>query len=655
MNTRVWNSAGLNCHVLNLKRKRLMRGLLSGASSHFWSDEGAEAGGLMGLRVERGAHLGFRIHSKKLELCAGCGCGANEQRVERKVVLRNFVGRRGNLCSAERGELSIGWASFGPDHCSTQWNHSWSIAFKRTLFTVRAASTGRGEYVGKKSAKTKVHFVCENCGETFSQWWGSCQSCKEMNTLKEFREPLLAAGPRGGAAARAVERMNMSRKSDSAPASGGGKNSTHAGSRAWFKNDGLGPQRLTDVAKGCSTQHWRLALPGDTGEEVGRVLGGGVVPGSLILVGGDPGVGKSTLLLQVAALLALESNLEGPAPVLYVSGEESVEQISSRADRMEISAHELFLYSATDLELVLEAIQGLRPRAVIVDSIQTVYLPEATGSAGSVIQVRECAAALLRMAKQTNIPIFLVGHVTKTGDIAGPRVLEHIVDVVLYMEGERLQSHRLLRVVKNRYGSTDEVGVFEMVQGGLQAIKNPSALFLSERATDSNITAAAAVAATMEGSRPILLEVQALCSTGSAQQPGRRTANGVDAQRLYLLLAVLTKQAGLKLQNQDVFINVVGGLQLREPAADVAVAIAICSSLLEKPVPRDMAFIGEVGLGGELRSVGQLERRLAEAAKLGFNRCIVPKSGGRSGKAAVKNILAIPCADIKEVIERALC
>ncbi|KAL3699191.1 hypothetical protein R1sor_017213 [Riccia sorocarpa] len=635
---------GQNCYSFNVQRSSsTMSGLISSATSSFWHDAGGR--GSVGLGFNTKLQVNSRISWKRLEVCAGCGEGREESR---STVRRLFTSRN--------EPFRVGTRITSPDlkFENVRGGHSLETDLRRLQTAVRSASTGKGEYMAKKNPKTKVHFVCENCGETYSQWWGSCQSCKEMNTLKEFREPVLSAGPRGGAAARAVERVNLTRKLDGSSVTGSEKNSSNSSSRGWLRNNSLGPQRLTEISKGSSQKPWRLTLPGDTGEEVGRVLGGGVVPGSLILVGGDPGVGKSTLLLQVAGLLAVDSNQEGPAPVLYVSGEESVEQISSRADRMEIAAHDLFLYSATDLELLLEAIQNLNPRAVIVDSIQTVYLPEATGSAGSVIQVRECAAALLRMAKQSSIPIFLVGHVTKTGDIAGPRVLEHIVDVVLYMEGERLQSHRLLRVVKNRYGSTDEVGVFEMVQGGLEAIKNPSALFLSERVADSNITAAAAVAVTMEGSRPILLEVQALCSGAGSQQPGRRTANGVDSQRLYLLLAVLTKQAGFKLQNQDVFINVVGGLQLREPAADVAVAVSICSSLLEKPVPRDMAFIGEIGLGGELRSVGQLERRLAEAAKLGFSRCIVPKSAGRSPKVAAKHIMAIPCADIKEVVEVAL-
>lgn len=345
---------------------------------------------------------------------------------------------------------------------------------------------------------------------------------------------------------------------------------------------------------------------GDGGKEFGRVLGGGIVPGSLVLVGGDPGVGKSTLLLQVAGLLAEGTPpATGPAPVLYVSGEESVEQVKSRADRMGIAAEDLFLFSATDLELILRWMAELGPRAVVIDSIQTVYLPEATGSAGSVSQVRECAAALLRAAKRSGAVVFLVGHVTKAGEIAGPRVLEHVVDVVLYMEGERLQSHRLLRSVKNRFGATDEVGVFAMAPEGLVAVANPSELFLGERGLaeeDGGGGGAAAVAVTMQGTRPILLEVQALCSPVS-EPPGTRRANGVDLQRLPLLLAVLQKQAGLPLHRQDIFVNVVGGLQLKEPAADAAVAAAIASSYFDKPLPRTTAFVGELGLHGELRSV----------------------------------------------------
>lgn len=422
--------------------------------------------------------------------------------------------------------------------------------------------------------------------------------------------------------------------------------------RSWLKMGSVvGPQRLTDVTRGTSESHWRLPLLGTTGMEMARVLGGGLVPGSLILLGGDPGVGKSTLLLQLCSILAEGCEFYKPAPVLYVSGEESEEQISSRADRIHITSHELYLYSATDLELILSAIHQLRPRAVVIDSIQTVYLPEAVGSAGSVVQVRECASALLRSAKRTQIPIFLVGHVTRSGDIAGPRVLEHIVDVVLYLEGENRLSHRVLRVVKNRFGSTDEVGVFEMVENGLVAVENPSQLFLNQREEEMNGPVSGAIAVTMEGSRPFLVEIQALCS-GTSSQAIRHTVNGLDPQRLHLILAVLSKLTGVKVQNQNVLINVVGGLQVREPAVDLAVAVAICSSYFDKQIPADMAFVGEIGLGGEIRPVRQLDRRILEVSKLGFQRCVIPKIAEKALRACtVEAVALIPCATLQEVIQ----
>lgn len=386
-------------------------------------------------------------------------------------------------------------------------------------------------------------------------------------------------------------------------------------------------------------------------------MGGGIVPGSLILVGGDPGVGKSTLLLQVAGLLAEGGEEDVSAPVLYVSGEESEEQVANRAERMGIETEDLFIFSATNMEIILQWIQRIGPRAVVVDSIQTVYLSEATGSAGSTSQVKECATALLHVAKRNGISVFLVGHVTKTGEIAGPRVLEHIVDVVLYMEGERMQTHRLVRSVKNRYGTTDEVGVFEMKKGGLVPVANPSALFLGDRGGSGGSSASASVAVVLEGRRPLLVEVQALSSPVGAP-PGRRTANGVDRERLSLILAVLQKQAGLKIYTQDIFINVVGGLQLKEPGADIAIAIAIASSYFEKSLPLDTVYIGEIGLGGELRPVGQLERRLGEAAKLGFKRAIVPTSGsvareeedGEGSNNSVDGLVSCPCANIIEAL-----
>src|SRR5262245_35369440 len=353
------------------------------------------------------------------------------------------------------------------------------------------------------------------------------------------------------------------------------------------------------------------------GEEFARVLGGGLVPGSVVLIGGDPGIGKSTLLGQVAAQFADEVG-----PALYVSAEESTQQIKLRMARMGLDPQDLLVFSETNLDGILEQINQVRPRLVVVDSIQTVYLEDLTSAAGSVSQVREGALRLLRLAKDTGIPMFLVGHVTKEGAIAGPRVLEHIVDVVLYLEGERFHQYRLLRGVKNRFGSTDEVGVFEMTQDGLREVPNPSQVFLAERSAG---TPGSAVAVTMEGTRPILVEVQALTANTASAQP-RRTANGFDMNRLLMLTAVLSKRVGLPLFNQDIYVNIVGGLRITEPAADLAVAVAIASSYRNQRVRQDLVLVGEVGLSGELRSIGQLERRLGEAAKLGFARSLYPRT-----------------------------
>jgi DNA repair protein RadA/Sms len=375
------------------------------------------------------------------------------------------------------------------------------------------------------------------------------------------------------------------------------------------------PQRLSDVE---SDQVDRLPLPLT---EFSRVLGGGIVPGSLVLIGGDPGIGKSTLLLQVSALLAKTAG-----KVLYVSGEESAQQIKMRARRLNLLPPELYVLTETNLHTIVGQIDNVQPTAVVVDSIQTVYRDELTSAAGSISQVRECAASLMHVAKDRGVPIFLVGHVTKAGSIAGPRVLEHIVDTVLYLEGDRFHSYRLLRSVKNRFGATSEVGVFEMKNEGLVEVTNPSAAFLEERLPNA---AGSTIAVTMEGTRPILVEVQALSSVTSFNFP-RRTANGVDFNRLLLLAAVLSKRVGLRLSDQDVFVNVVGGLQVGEPAADLAVATAIASSFRNKPVAADLVLLGEVGLSGELRSVGQIESRLNESAKLGFKRCVLPRSVERS-------------------------
>jgi DNA repair protein RadA/Sms len=378
---------------------------------------------------------------------------------------------------------------------------------------------------------------------------------------------------------------------------------------------GGAPQPLAEVSTDVVS---RVALPLG---EWNRVLGGGVVPGSLVLIGGEPGIGKSTLILQVSGLLAAHR-----APVLYVSGEESNQQIKLRADRMGVSAKGLYLLAETSLDAVIEAVDKLRPSALVVDSIQTMYLDEVPSAAGTVSQVRECTARLMRLAKgDAHLPVFLVGHVTKAGDLAGPRVLEHMVDIVLYLEGDRYHSYRLLRGVKNRFGSTHEIGVFEMGPKGLVEVANPSEAFLAERLAG---VPGSAVTVAVEGSRPLLVEIQALVSPSGMQVP-RRTANGFDVNRLLLLTAVLGKRLGLPLGGQDVFVNVVGGLKLAEPAVDLAVALAVVSSARGLPLAEDLAIVGEIGLSGELRSVGHLERRLAEAAKLGFRRGLVPATSLR--------------------------
>jgi DNA repair protein RadA/Sms len=378
--------------------------------------------------------------------------------------------------------------------------------------------------------------------------------------------------------------------------------------------------------------------------ELDRVLGGGLVPGSLVLIGGDPGIGKSTLVLQAAGALA-----ERAGPILYVSAEESVHQLKLRADRLGITSDQLWVLAETNLGEVLAAAEHRQPGLLIVDSIQTVYVDEITSAAGSVSQVRDCTARLMQWAKPRGIPVMIIGHVTKEGTIAGPRVLEHMVDCVLYLEGDRFHQYRILRAVKNRFGSTDEVGVFEMAQVGLQEVRNPSEAFLEERTSGA---AGSTVAVTVEGTRPILVEIQALTTTTNFGMP-RRSANGLETNRLQLLVAVLQKRVGLGLGNQDIYANVVGGLRLVEPAIDLAVATAVASSFRDLPVNAGTVAIGEVGLSGELRSVSQVERRITEAGRLGFSRVILPSASYRRARATDFDVELIPVASVANALEAA--
>jgi DNA repair protein RadA/Sms len=399
------------------------------------------------------------------------------------------------------------------------------------------------------------------------------------------------------------------------------------------------PRRLSEIE---GVVEYRIPL--EMGE-FSRVLGGGIVPGSVVLIGGEPGIGKSTLLLQMVLSLAVNEE------ILYISGEESEIQLKNRALRLmpgERNLEKLYLLTETDLEWILNHIQQLEPSLVIIDSIQTTRVPEIESGAGSISQVRESASRLQSLAKSSGIAIFLVGHVTKEGAIAGPKVLEHIVDTVLYLEGDAFHAFRLLRSVKNRFGATSEVGVFEMGSAGLVEVPNPSEAFLAERVLH---TPGSAIAVTMEGTRPLLVEVQGLTSTTTFGNP-RRTANGVDFNRLLLTVAVLTRRAGIRLSDQDVFVNIIGGLQVDEPAADLAMAMAIASSMRDRSVDPSMAFIGEIGLSGEVRTVPQLSSRLHEAAKLGFKRVLVPARIRREEETP-KDLEVIEVRTIRAALDQA--
>jgi len=425
-------------------------------------------------------------------------------------------------------------------------------------------------------AKRKTKFVCQHCGYESVKWMGKCPSCNSYNS---FVEEIEASGSKN-------------------------KHTFNVGSNVAHK-----PEKISEIK---TQKEPRVTVEM---KEFNRVLGGGIVLGSLVLIGGDPGIGKSTLLLQISAQLA-----DKQLPVLYVSGEESIRQTKLRADRLNIKSDFLYVLSETNLFDIAKQVEEVKPSFVVVDSIQTMYKEEISSAPGSVSQVRECTSELMKIAKTNGIPIFIVGHVTKEGSIAGPRLLEHMVDAVLYFEGERHHTYRILRGVKNRFGSTNEMGIFEMKELGLREVMNPSEIFLEERSAGAS---GSTVVASMEGTRPVLVEIQALISPSAFGNP-RRMATGTDQNRVPLLMAVLEKRVGLMLQNQDAYIKVAGGVKLDEPAIDLAIAISIASSFRDQPTRPDDIFIGEVGLTGEIRRVSRIEQRVQEAAKLGFKRVICP-------------------------------
>ncbi len=444
-------------------------------------------------------------------------------------------------------------------------------------------------------AKSKTVFVCSNCGYESAKWLGKCPGCQEWNS---FYEETLVSNSSSG--------LNKKKKMAI-------------------------PMPLNSV-EGKSTERISTGL-----DELNRVLGGGLVEGSLILLGGEPGIGKSTLILQICDKVQVEGK------ILYVSGEESAEQIKIRADRLNVKRDNLMFLPETDIDAVNDAINSIEPKLVIIDSVQTMYADNISSAPGSVSQVREITARIMKICKENSITTIIIGHVTKDGNIAGPRVLEHMVDTVLYLEGERYFSYRMLRGVKNRFGSTNEIGMFEMQNEGMIEIKNPSSILLSER---EEKTPGSVVVASIEGTRSLLIELQALTTPSVFGMP-RRTANGIDYNRLTLLIAVLEKKAGLLLGNQDVYLNVVGGIKINEPAIDLGIVLAAASSFKNISIPKDVVAIGEVGLTGEVRAVNVIEKRIKEAEKLGFKTCIVPENN----KKLLKEKFKLDIIGVKNIVE----
>ena len=454
-------------------------------------------------------------------------------------------------------------------------------------------------------SKTKSSFFCQNCGSQSAKWIGKCPACGEWNTYVE----------------EVIQKEETGKGSWKTPNSGNKKINT--------------PRKIQEV-KNEEQARW---ITGDP--ELDRVLGGGIVPGSLVLIGGEPGIGKSTLMLQIALILTGKT-------ILYVSGEESEAQIKMRADRMEAKNPDCYVLSETTTQHIFQQIEVLKPDFLIIDSIQTLTSQYVESSAGSVSQVRECTAELMKFAKETGTPVFLIGHITKDGSIAGPKVLEHMVDTVLQFEGDRHLTYRILRTSKNRFGSTHELGIYEMRAEGLRTVANPSEILLTQREEALN---GVAIGAMMEGNRPLLIEIQSLVSPAAYGTP-QRSSTGHDAKRLNMLLAVLEKRGGMRLGQQDVFLNVAGGIRVDDPALDLAVCASLISSYEDTPVSEELCFAGEIGLGGEIRAVSRIENRIAEAEKLGFKKIIVSKYAIKGLDLKKYTIQVIALSKLEEMYQK---
>lgn len=451
-------------------------------------------------------------------------------------------------------------------------------------------------------AKIKTKWICQECGYETAGYLGKCPECSSWGSLtEEVQQSFAVTKP-------ACEFLNTQK-----------------------------PYLINEIELGKETRITTSI------SEFDRVLGGGLVQGSLVLIAGDPGIGKSTLTLQTSGLLCKNSNGTGSKKVLYVSAEESASQIKLRAQRLSIQADSLYIYPQTNLELIKKEIKGLNPDIIVIDSIQAIYTENITSSAGSVSQIRECCNFLMQVAKNENITVIVIGHVTKDGNIAGPKVLEHMVDTVIYFEGDKYKSYRLLRAIKNRFGNTSEVGIFEMGAHGLSEVTNPSELFLNEHSETT--TPGSVIIATSEGTRPLLVEIQALVGTTPYPTP-RRVTNGVDFSRVLQILAVLEKRVGLNLSKQDVYLNVIGGIEISEPAADLGIALAIATCARDVTVDQHTAIIGEIGLSGEIRAVSDIEKRINEVQKLGFKKVIIP-----SANKDFKDIKGIEIVKVKRLID----